>query len=77
LVLDEATSALDKITENLVMNSIHNLKDSMTVLLIAHRLDTVKNCDKIFFFKNGKVFDSGTYVELLANCKEFRELVNA
>ena len=48
LVLDEATSAMDSITEKLIMNAINKLKRNTTIILIAHRLTTIKNCDKIF-----------------------------
>ena len=50
LILDEATSALDNLTEQAVMEAVHNLRKNITIILIAHRLSTVKNCDKIFFF---------------------------
>ena len=48
LILDEATSALDNITEKFVMSALNNIGKDITVVLIAHRLTTVKNCDKIF-----------------------------
>ena len=49
LILDEATSALDNLTEQAVMEAVHNLRKNITIILIAHRLSTVKKCDKIFF----------------------------
>ena len=48
LVLDEATSAMDSVTEKLIMDAINILKKNTTIILIAHRLTTIKNCDKIF-----------------------------
>ena len=48
LILDEATSALDNLTEKAVMDSVHNSEKNITKILIAHRLSSVKNCDKIF-----------------------------
>ena len=48
LVLDEATSAMDSITEKLIMDAINHLRENTTIILIAHRLTTIKNCDKIF-----------------------------
>ena len=65
LILDEATSALDNDTEHAVMEAINNIKNDTTVILIAHRLNTVKNCD--FIFKLDKVScQQGTPKELLA-----------
>jgi len=55
LVLDEATSALDDQTEQAVMDALENLDKNMTVILIAHRLNTIKNCDIIYRFENGKI----------------------
>ncbi len=65
LVLDEATSALDNETEQSVMEAIENLDRSLTVLLIAHRLTTVRNCDVIVEVKNGRVNSQLTYNELV------------
>jgi len=58
LVLDEATSALDSDTEKGVMESISVLKGKKTILIVAHRLTTLKNCDKIFKLENGKIVDN-------------------
>lgn len=76
LLLDEATSALDNETERKFINYLNNKKNH-TVLIIAHRLTTVKDCDKIFVFKDGTIVDSGTYDELLRDSKEFKILVNS
>jgi ABC-type multidrug transport system fused ATPase/permease subunit len=64
LILDEATSALDNQTEKFVMDAINNLNKYVTIILIAHRLNTVKNCDKIFFFSKGGLKDQGNFDEL-------------
>ena len=48
LILDEATSALDNSTEEIVLEAINNINDQITIIMIAHRLNTVKNCDNIF-----------------------------
>ncbi|MDI7226779.1 ABC transporter ATP-binding protein [Leptospira santarosai] len=64
IVFDEATSALDNETEEAVMEAIEGLGRNLTILLIAHRITTVRNCDKIFELKSGKVYRSGTYAEL-------------
>lgn len=74
LILDEATSALDNLTERAVMEAVHNLSNQKTIILIAHRLSTVKKCDRIFYLEQGQVIASGTYDELLANSLKFRQL---
>lgn len=65
LILDEATSALDNQTEKTVMNAINNLDKNLTIIIIAHRLDTVKKCDKIILFGEGKIKSEGTYEQLI------------
>ena len=67
LILDEATSALDNQTEQVVMEAINNLGKSVTTILIAHRLETVKNCDIIFKFDNGQLINQGPFNELFKN----------
>jgi len=64
LVFDEATSALDNKTEMNVMNSISNLDSSLTIVIIAHRLTTLKHCHKIIQLENGEISFSGSYEEL-------------
>lgn len=71
LILDEATSALDHQTEQVVMSAISKLKRNITIVLIAHRLDTVKHCDIIFKIDRSKVVSSGTYNELINENKSF------
>lgn len=72
LVMDEATSALDGITEDYVMDAIHNLSKDKTIILIAHRLSTVKDCDVIYQLDRGAIVGSGTYDELMRDSKWFR-----
>ena len=72
LVFDEATSSLDGITEKMIMEAIHNFSGKKTIIIIAHRIKTVKRCDKIFFLDKGKVIDQGTYSELLKKNKSFK-----
>jgi ABC-type multidrug transport system fused ATPase/permease subunit len=64
LILDEATSALDYQTEKVVMDAIYNLNKNITIILIAHRLNTVKNCDNIFFLSKGEIKDQGKFDDL-------------
>ncbi|OOE89090.1 multidrug ABC transporter ATP-binding protein [Salinivibrio sp. AR647] len=76
LVLDEATSALDGITEKLVMDAIHDFAGNKTIIMIAHRLSTVQQCDCIYMLEQGKVVDYGTYAELLNKNLEFRKMAS-
>jgi ABC-type multidrug transport system fused ATPase/permease subunit len=76
LILDEATNALDGLTEQELVATIARLRGRNTVILIAHRLSTVRACDVIFEFGHGKIVGSGTYDELLGNSESFRRLVN-
>ena len=69
LILDEATSALDNQTEKLVMDAIKNISKDVTIIMIAHRLNTVKNCDIIFKFDKGQLVDQGSFNELFKNLK--------
>ena len=72
LVLDEATSALDNQTEQAVMEAVNNLNKDITIILIAHRLNTVKNCNTIFKLEKGELIGEGTYDELINDKKTFR-----
>ena len=74
LILDEATSALDNKTENLLMKSIESLRGSHTIIMIAHRLSTVKNCDKLIYLKEGTIYAKGTFDELKKVSEEFKEM---
>ncbi len=74
LVLDEATSALDGVTERAVMASIEALHGQRTIILIAHRLATVRHCDQIHLMAQGRIVASGSYSELLAQESRFRTL---
>ena len=64
LILDEATSALDNQTEKKVMDALNDLGKNLTIIIIAHRLETVKKCDKIFLLENGMLKNQGTFEEL-------------
>ena len=73
LVLDEATSAMDTLTEKLIMDAINKLKQNTTIILIAHRLTTIKKCDKIFLLDKGKLINQGSYKQLLESDDLFRK----
>jgi ABC-type multidrug transport system fused ATPase/permease subunit len=64
LILDEATSSLDGQTEFDINESIQNLKGSTTVLMIAHRLSTVRNADLVIYMEKGKLLASGSFIEV-------------
>ena len=74
LIFDEATSSLDGITEENIINSINNIKNENTIVIVAHRLLSVRNCDKIFFMDSGKLVDHGNYEDLLNRNHLFRKM---
>ena len=71
IIMDEATSSLDYKSERLIVDSINNIKKNKTFITIAHRLSTVKHCDVIYFLKEGKIIDSGSYNNLKKRHKNF------
>ena len=74
IILDEATSAMDNITEKIVMENIVKHLDNKTLIVIAHRLETIKDVDTIFVFSNGVIQEQGTYKELLNKNGYFTKL---
>jgi len=74
LVLDEATSALDNLTEQLVMESVDNIGTDKTIIIVAHRLSTVRKCDTIYFLEKGIVKAHGSYDHLLMTCPQFNQM---
>lgn len=74
ILFDESTSSLDNIAQNQVKQSIDNIKGKSTVVIVAHRLSTIKNVDKIFFLENGEIVDSGTFKELYTRNKNFKTI---
>lgn len=74
-IFDEATSALDSITENTVMEAVKKLGKKITIIIIAHRLSTVRDCEKIFLLEKGKLIDEGTFETLVKTNKNFSSLV--
>src|SRR3989338_678771 len=75
LVMDEGTASLDNETEREIMKAMRRLCGKKTLIIIAHRLSTVKNCDLLYFVSDGKVVNYGTYDELLINSVDFKEMV--
>lgn len=76
IVFDEATSALDGITEKLIMDAINDFSGNKTIIMIAHRLKTVKKCDQILFVDKGSIVDQGTYDDLYSRNQQFRKMAD-
>lgn len=74
LVMDEATAALDNQTEAGVMQAVERLSGEKTLIIIAHRLSTVKNCHCLYFMDKGKIVDAGTYEELCQHNLKFQQM---
>ena len=74
LLLDEATSSLDAISENAIKMAIDNISGNKTIIVIAHRLSTVKNADRIIFLEKGRLENEGTHKELIRTNKKYKKL---
>lgn len=74
LILDEATSAVDSVTEEAILKGIGALSRKTTLIMIAHRISTLQNCDQIFLMEHGRLAARGTYDELLESEPRFRAL---
>ena len=77
LIFDEATSALDGITEEVIGETLRSLEGELTMILIAHRLTTVRSCDIIHLMSEGRIVDSGAYDELMRSNATFRRMAGA
>jgi len=77
LILDEATSQLDSVTENMIQESLQNLMEHKTTLVIAHRLSTLQKMDRILVFNHGKIVEDGTHEELIALNGYYKRLWSA
>lgn len=77
LVMDEATSALDGITEKAVIDAIQTLSHKLTIIMVAHRLSTVKDCDVIYLLEDGRVAFQGDFAELTAGSQVFRRMLDS
>lgn len=76
ILLDEATSALDNFSQAEVLKTIEKLAENHTVIIVAHRLSTIRNADKIIFMENGEILDTGSFEELLEKNSKFNEMAN-
>ena len=74
LLFDEATSALDNETQTLVQTAINNISEEYTTIIVAHRLSTIKDCNKIMVIDRGKIIDIGNHKELIKRCKIYKTL---
>lgn len=74
IVMDEATAALDNTTEREFMCALESMTRQKTMIMIAHRLSTVKNCDRLYFLQAGQVVAMGTYDELMFSCPDFKTM---
>ena len=74
LILDEATSSIDGNTEKSIVDSINNLMKMKTIIIVAHRMNTVSKCDQIYLLENGRIIESGSYNYLSNNSLKFKEL---
>lgn len=75
LIFDEATSALDVETEHEITQMLNNLKGEKTIIAIAHRLSTLKSCDRLLYLKKGELVDTGSFEELSARHADFEKLI--
>lgn len=75
LIMDEATSALDSETEKSIQENIEELKGKFTILIVAHRLSTIRNADQIILMKKGRIAAKGSYEKLLQENKDFEYMV--
>lgn len=76
LIWDEATSSLDQNSEQLILNSLVNIRQDKTTLIITHRLSSIKDVDHIVVMKSGMIFEQGTHTQLMANKAEYYKLYN-
>ena len=74
ILFDESTSSLDNFAQSKIQESIENMKGQHTIVIVAHRLSTIKNVDKIYFLEEGKIADSGTFDELFNTNEQFKKM---
>ena len=77
ILFDESTSSLDNATQDEIKQSLQDLSGSHTVVIVAHRLSTIKNADKIFFLSKGEIKAQGSFDDLMKNSQEFEDLFKA
>lgn len=77
LILDEATASLDSISEKAIMDTIHRNGRNSTMIIVAHRLATIRECDNIFVFDKGRIVESGTHSRLLQKKGKYYQMWRA
>ena len=76
LILDDSVSAVDVNTEKTILSNLKDLREGKTTILIAHRISTIENMDKIIFIDDGEIIAVGTHAELYASCEDYKNLVD-
>ena len=76
LILDDSVSAVDVKTEKAILENLANMRKGKTTILIAHRISTIEDMDKIIFIDGGKIVAVGTHAELCASCSEYKNMVD-
>ena len=76
LILDDSVSAVDVNTEKTILSNLNNMREGKTTILIAHRISTIENMDKIIFIDDGEIVAIGTHAELYESCEEYKNMVN-
>jgi ABC-type multidrug transport system fused ATPase/permease subunit len=74
LILDEATSALDSVTERDINDELLRAAAGLTIVIVAHRLSTVRNCDRLILMKDGRIDAEGAYDDLVRESEDFAEM---
>ena len=75
LIMDDSVSAVDTDTERKILENLKRIREGKTTILIAHRISTVRNLDKIIYMDGGKVIDVGSHEQLLVRCSDYRNMV--
>ncbi|MBQ3589087.1 MAG: ABC transporter ATP-binding protein [Clostridia bacterium] len=75
LILDDSVSAVDTKTEKTILENLRKVREDKTTILIAHRVSTIENMDKIIFIDDGKILGIGTHTELYSSCNEYKNMV--
>ncbi len=75
LIMDDSVSAVDTDTERKILENLKRIREGKTTILIAHRITTVRNLDKIIYMDGGKVIDVGSHEQLLVRCSDYRNMV--
>lgn len=76
LILDDSVSAVDVNTEKTILSNLNSMRKGKTTILIAHRISTIENMDKIIFIDDGEIVAIGTHAELYESCEEYKNMVN-